>query len=301
MDSRPETGVAEELEPGLRRVLAGNASPMTHWGTNTYLVGQSQIAVIDPGPEDPAHFEALMAAIGSAAVSHILVTHAHRDHSGLVPALRAATGAPVLAFGAPRAGRSPLMKRLAANGLAGGGEGVDAGFRPDAELADGETVAGVGWALEVLHTPGHFAGHLSFRLGDAVLTGDHVMGWASTLISPPDGDLGAFLASCARLGGADHRVFHAGHGASIDAPRTRVEELVAHREGRTRAILSVLGDGPATIRQIVTRVYTETPDALHRAAARNVFAHLVDLVEQNRVTASPALTETAVFRISGSG
>ena len=157
MDDRPEPGQAAELEPGLRRVLAPNASPMTHWGTNTYLVGQTERALVDPGPDDPAHLAALLGAIGGARVGCILVTHAHRDHSAGVRPLAEATGAPVIAFGPPGAGRSAVMQALADAGLSGGGEGVDMGFAPDREIGDGGTVTVDGLTIEAIHTPGHFA------------------------------------------------------------------------------------------------------------------------------------------------
>jgi glyoxylase-like metal-dependent hydrolase (beta-lactamase superfamily II) len=293
--ARPDYGVAEELEPGLRRVLAPNPSPMTHWGTNTYLVGDRDVAVIDPGPDDPGHFAALMAALAGARVQAVLVTHAHLDHTPLAGRLARQTGAPVLAFGPPDAGRSPVMTRLAREGLAGGGEGVDAAFRPDGTLADGESLEFGGYRLDVLHTPGHFAGHLAFALGDIVLTGDHVMGWASTLVSPPDGDLAAFMATSARLRDRTDRVFHPGHGASVDDPAGRLDWLMAHRMSREAAILATLGSAPSLLRNITVRVYTDLAPPMLPAAERNVLAHLVDLVEKGVVRATPELSVSAGF------
>lgn len=295
MTQPPEPGVAEELEPGLRRVLAPNPSPMTHWGTNTYLLGTREIAVIDPGPDDPAHLAALRAAIGGARVSHILITHAHRDHSPLAPRLAAATGAPVLGFGPPEAGRSAVMKRLADEGLTGGGEGVDATFAPDATVADGDRIDGADWSLTAHWTPGHFAGHLAFAWEDRVFSGDVVMGWASTLISPPDGDVAAFMTSCAGLKALNARVFHAGHGAPITDPAERLDWLTDHRRQREAQILAALGPAPQDIGTLTRRIYTDTPPALLPAAARNVFAHLIDLAERSLVVAAPHLTETARF------
>ena len=173
---------------------------MTYWGTNTYVVGEGRVAVIDPGPADPAHLQAILDGLSKGEeVSHILVTHAHLDHSPLARPLSEATGAPVLAYGDALAGRSDVMAALVADGLTSGGEGVDAGFTPDETLTDGDMIQGDGWQLEALWTPGHFANHLCFALGDAVFTADHVMGWASSLVSPPDGDLTAFMASCRTL------------------------------------------------------------------------------------------------------
>ncbi len=232
---RPDPGRPVELEPGLRLVLAPNPSPMTHWGTNTYILGQSTVAVVDPGPDDSAHLAALRSALRGARVAAILVTHAHRDHSPLAPRLARETGAPVLAFGPPEAGRSPLMAALAAGGDLAGGEGVDTDFRPDATLSEGERVDAGDLVLDVLHTPGHFAGHLAFALGDAVLTGDHVMDWASTLVSPPDGDVASFMDTSARLRARRDRVFYPGHGTPDRDPAGRLDWLMAHCHGPLHA------------------------------------------------------------------
>lgn len=185
-DFDPEIGVAEILEPGLHRIVAPNPSPMTYRGTNTYLLGGSDIAVIDPGPDHPAHLEAILSALEPGQrVSHIIVTHTHLDHSPLARPLAERTGAEIWAFGDGTSGRSPIMQDLAQAGLMGGGEGVDHDFLPDYTLADGDVLRGDGWALEALHTPGHIGNHLCLAWGDACLTADHVMGWATSLVSPP--------------------------------------------------------------------------------------------------------------------
>lgn len=296
-DPPVETPIA--LAPGLARIVCNNPSPMTYRGTNTYLLGETDLAVIDPGPETPGHLEAILAALGPGQrISHILVTHAHVDHSPLARALAAETGAPVLAFGDWQAGRSPVMQKLAEAGLAGGGEGVDLGFTPDIELADGESVAGEGWSLRAIHTPGHYGNHISLAWGDTLFCGDHVMGWASSLVSPPDGDLTDFMASCARLRAESWSVFHPGHGAPITDPAARLDWLVAHREGREAEILAALAAGPATAYDLATRIYTETPPALIGAATRNVFAHLVDLIGKSRVIARPELSADARFELT---
>jgi glyoxylase-like metal-dependent hydrolase (beta-lactamase superfamily II) len=295
---RPDYGAAEELEPGLRRVLAPNPSPMTHWGTNTYIVGIGPLVVVDPGPEDPAHFAALRAAIGAARVEAVIVTHPHRDHSPLAPRLARACGAPVLGFGPPEAGRRPVMADLAARGGLGGGEGVDAEFRPDARIGEGDRIAAGGTVLEVLHTPGHFSGHLSFALGDAVLTGDHVMGWASTLVSPPDGDLASFRATSARLRARADRVFHPGHGAPVTDPAARLDWLVAHRAGREAAILQALARGPSTVEEIAALVYTDLAASMLVAAHRNVLAHLIDLAEKGIVLPETEPNACGRFRLA---
>ncbi len=291
-------GRAEVLEPGLRRVLAPNPSPMTLHGTNSYLLGEGDVAVIDPGPSDPTHLAALLAALAPGErVSHIFVTHAHLDHSPLARPLAEATGAPVLAFGDARAGRSATMTRLAAQGALAGGEGVDAGFVPDIELADGEEITGNGWTLRTLHTPGHFGNHLSFLWNGAAFCGDHVMGWASSLISPPDGDMGAYMASLERLAASGAERLHSGHGDPIPDAPARIAELVRHRRDREAAIRAALEAGPADATSLASRIYTDTPAALIPAATRNVFAHLIDMMEKSIVEPDAPLAPDARFAL----
>lgn len=286
----------QELEPGIRRIVAPNPSPMTLHGTNCYVIGTGAVAVVDPGPADPGHIAAILAGLAPGErVSHILVTHAHLDHSPGARLLAEATGAPVLAFGPPHAGRSPVMADLAARGIAGGGEGVDRAFAPDAVLPDGAVLAHGDWSVTALHTPGHFCNHLCFAVGDAVLSGDHVMGWASTLISPPDGDLGDYFRALAKLDGLGARVLYPGHGAPVDAPAARIAELAAHRRDRSAQILAALAQGPATVAELTARIYTDTPPALIPAAARNVLAHLIEMTSQNEVAPQGALHPEARF------
>lgn len=295
-DFDPPIGMPVRLTDGLRRIVAGNPSPMTYRGTNTYLLGEGDIAVIDPGPALGAHMEAILAALGpSERITHIFVTHSHVDHSPLAAPLSKATGAPVLAFGDSRAGRSAAMQRLAAAGLTGGGEGVDIGFAPDITFAHGQSIAGESWELTALHTPGHFGNHLSFQWGDALFCGDLVMGWASSLVSPPDGDLTDFMSSCESLRTQDWSVFHSGHGAPITAPGARLDWLLEHRRTREAQILGALEAGPAIPAALTAQIYTDTPAALLPAAERNVFAHLVDLTVRERVSATPTLAANALF------
>lgn len=293
----PPVGEAEVLQAGLRRVLAPNPSPMTFRGTNTYVLGERGLCVIDPGPDSDAHLAAILAAVGEGQViTHVVVTHAHVDHSPLAARLAAQAGCKVWAFGGPQAGRSAVMDDLAARGMAGGGEGVDASFAPDVVVADGDVIQGDDWALEVIHTPGHFGNHIALAWEDTCFVGDHVMGWASSLVSPPDGDLTDFMESCAKLRARAWRVFHAGHGAPIEDPHGRLDWLMAHRQGREAEILAALQDGEDTAEGLARRIYTETPAALLPAATRNVFAHLVDLVGKNRVAARGELHVEAVFQ-----
>ncbi|QYK41093.1 MAG: MBL fold metallo-hydrolase [Paracoccaceae bacterium] len=282
----------------LRRVVAPNPSALTGQGTNTWLVGHGEVIVIDPGPQIPAHLDAILSALSPGeTVARILVTHAHSDHSPLARDLSRITGAPVCGFGPPDAGRSAIMRDLAAAGFSGGGEGVDPAFAPDILLAEGDTVTAGAVTLRTLHIPGHFAGHLAFAWDDRLFSGDHVMGWATTLVSPPDGDMGAYMASLERLAAGSWARFHTGHGDDVTSPLARLAELAAHRRGREAAILMALRDGPADLAALTTRVYADTAPALHRAAARNAFAHLIDLWSRDRITARPQLATDAVFAL----
>ena len=296
-DFDPPIGIAETLEPGLRRIVAPNPSPMTYRGTNTYLIGTKGLAVIDPGPLSDAHLAAILAAVGpDQQITHIIVTHTHLDHSPLARPLAQACGAPVYAFGDAAAGRSAVMQQLAQSGLIGGGEGIDVDFAPDHLIRDGGMIPGDDWQLEAFHTPGHIGNHMSFGWNDTCFTADHVMGWASSLVSPPDGDLTDFMASCARLQQRSWRLFYPGHGAPVDAPAARLDWLIAHRNGRETAILDVLSGGPATASAIAARVYADTPAALLGAATRNVLAHLIDLNGKSLATPMGELHADATFK-----
>lgn len=296
-DFNPTPGQPDVLAPGLKRILAPNPSPMTYRGTNTYILGQDAMAVIDPGPANEAHLEAILAA-ARGRISHILVTHAHLDHSPLARPLAEETGAPIYAFGPAEAGRSTVMAQLAQAGHAGGGEGIDAVFEPDETLKDGAMLEGYGWSLEAIHTPGHIGNHLCFAWNNSCFTADHVMGWASSLVSPPDGDLTDFMRSCAKLSARDWSVFYPGHGPPVTEPAARLDWLVNHRLGREQAILDGLTRGPATARQLAEVIYADTPAALLDAAERNVLAHLIDLTGRKRVVPEGELTAKAAFTLS---
>lgn len=299
-DFNPPTGTAITLAPSLRRIVAPNPSPMTYRGTNTYLLGTRGIAVIDPGPDIPDHLEAIMEALEPGqTISHIIVTHSHIDHSPLARPLAARCGAPILAFGGSVAGRSAVMKTLALSGMAGGGEGIDTDFTPDETVGDGDRVKGDGWELEVIHTPGHLGNHIALAWNDACFTADHVMGWATSLVSPPDGDLTDFMASCRRLRSREWSVFHPGHGAPIEKPQDRLDWLIHHRLGREAEILSFLSEHPATASDLAARIYTEVPPALLPAAERNVFAHLVDLTVRKIVSPTDTLSAHGTFQHNG--
>lgn len=274
---------------------------MTLWGTNSFILGETEVVIVDPGPSDPSHLEALLRAVAGRPVRAILVTHSHLDHSALCLNLRSATGAPVMAFGPSGSGRREHMQALADHGLSGGGEGVDPSFQPDARIGDGERIRIDGEDIEAIWTPGHMSNHLSFAWQNAVLCGDVVMGWSSTLISPPDGDLTEFSASCARLKARSEPVFHPAHGATIFDPIKRIDDLVAHRRTREMQICHALRDhGPQTAQEVMARVYTDTPQHLRPAATRNVLAHLIDLVQRGDAHAAPKLSTDAWFVLADS-
>ena len=270
------TTAPKQLAPGLIRLIAPNPSPMTYWGTNTYILNDGQTAVVDPGPQNNSHLEQILTVSGGK-VDVILVTHSHLDHSPLAADLSAVTGAPVLAFGGTKAGQSPLMAALEATGDVLGGEGLDMDFCPDSALADGQEVDFGDHGITAIHTPGHLSNHMCFQWRDHLFSGDHVMDWASSMVSPPDGDLGDFMRSCEKL--LDHHAtrFHPGHGDPVLAPIDRVHRLIKHRKMRGAQILSALGRTPKTPTDVAREIYTDVNPALLGAAARNVFAHLIDL------------------------
>ncbi len=268
----------DEVAPGIRRLLAPNPSAFTFTGTQTYVVGTHDVAVIDPGPDDPAHVAHLLEALGDEKVTSILVTHTHRDHSPASRPLAAATGAPII-------GCAPLA-------IPDDGPRADASFdfdyAPDVVLADGGRVAGDDWTLEAVATPGHTSNHLCFAWPErgALFTGDHIMGWSTTIVSPPDGDMAAYMASLERLLGRDDRVFYPTHGPAITEPKAHVRALIAHRKMREVQILAALQDGEGIITDMVPMLYREADPGLFPAAARSVLAHLLDLEARGRVTRS---------------
>lgn len=276
-------------EPDLRMLRAHNPSPMTGDGTNTYIVGRGTVCIIDPGPQDDVHLHAIMAALDPGEhVACILVTHSHLDHSPLARPLAHRTGARIMAYGDSLAGRSPIMSRLAAQNMAGGGEGVDTGFRPDELLQDNQAIVVGAEQLRAIWTPGHMANHMCFEWRGAVFSGDHVLGWTTSLVSPPDGDLSAYMQSLDKLEALNARRLYPGHGAPIDQPKARLETLRNHRYQREAEIIAELDKGAREIPQLVARIYADIPAHLHAAAARNVHAHLIHLWENGEVSASPA-------------
>ena len=263
------TGVAEALDPLVARVLAPNPSPYTYTGTQTYVVGTTDVAVIDPGPDEPEHLGALMKAIAGRPVIAIACTHTHRDHSPAAAPLKALTGAPII-------GCAPLS-------LADAGPRADAAFdgdyMPDRVLADGETLTGEGWTLEAVATPGHTSNHLCYALREskALFTGDHVMGWSTTVVAPPDGDMADYMASLEKLMGRDDRVYYPAHGPAVEKPQRFVRGLIGHRKQREGQILRLLAADTGAIPDMVARMYAGLDPRLIGAAGRSVLAHLLDL------------------------
>lgn len=266
-------GQVQQVAPGVRRVLCGNPGPFTFRGTNTWIIGHgASVAVLDPGPQDAAHLAAILQATAGERISHILVSHTHRDHSPGVAALQAATGAPSHGFG-------PHMTPPDQ-----GGEGGDHGFHPDVTLPDGAAVEGDGWRLGAIHTPGHCANHLCFALeGTGILfSADHVMSWSTTVVSPPDGDMAAYMRSLARLAARDDRLYLPGHGPPLPGPAPFVAALAAHRREREAMVEAALrAAGRATAQELVPPVYGPALDPrLVPAAARSLLAHLVKLAAE---------------------
>ncbi len=294
MSEMPPVGTAVPLAEGLVSVLAPNASPMTYWGTNSYILGHESVAIIDPGPAHPDHLQALLHAIGTRPVSHIFVTHSHLDHSPLAKPLADKTNAPILAYGDSTTGRSNIMSELAKTGLIGGGEGVDHDFRPDICLKDGETISGDGWRLTATHTPGHFGNHLTYLWGEDAFTGDHLMGWATSLVSPPDGDLTDFMASCRKLLKYPIKQGFCGHGAPIENVQNRLNTLISHREGREQDIRAALTE-PMTAQDLTALIYTDVGPQLLPMAERNVLAHLIDLLGRKLVAPEGPLSAYSKF------
>ncbi len=264
------TGLLIRLSPLVERVLAPNPSPFTYTGTQTYLVGMSDLAVIDPGPDDLNHLAALDAAIAGRSVAVILCTHTHRDHSPAARPLSERTGAPII-------GCAPLT-------LDDDGPRADAAFdadyRPDRILEDGEIVAGDGWTLEAVATPGHTSNHLCFALAEerALFTGDHVMGWSTSVISPPDGDMTDYMRSMQRLADRDDAVYYPAHGDSVENPQRLVRGMMGHRKQREGQIIRFLErNGQSAIPDMVAEMYKGIDPRLHGAAGRSVLAHLIDL------------------------
>src|SRR5262247_2852803 len=288
-------GRVEEVVPGVRRVLANNPSPFTFKGTVSYIVGRGRVAIIDPGPLDEAHIAALLAAVRGETVTHIFVTHTHRDHSPAVPRIKAATGAVVLAEGPHRPAR-PLhvgeAPRLDASN--------DTDFRPDRALHDGEVIAGPGWTIEAVATPGHTANHMAFALkeADLLFSGDHVMAWSTPVVAPPDGAMSDYMASLHKLARRSEPIYLPGHGGIVREAPAFVQHYIRHRQGREASILHRLAKGEADIPTIVRAIYIGLDARLIKAAGLSVLAHLEDLVTRQLVVTDGAPSIDGRYRVA---
>jgi len=282
-DFAPVAGRVDRISPLVRRLVCNNPGPFTFTGTNSYIIGNGEVAVIDPGPDNDEHWAALTAALAGETVSHILVTHTHRDHSPLAKRLKELTGAPTLAFGPHGSGQAARARGIGGPLLDASG---DLDFSPDIALADGATVTGRDFAITAVFTPGHTSNHMAFRLDDeqALFSGDHVMSWATSVIAPPDGHMAQYMASLRRLLGGGDRVYWPGHGPGRAEPQGLVRAILAHRQMREAAVLERIRSGDKTIPAIVARIYATVDPRLHGAAALSTLAHIEHLVEQGMVS-----------------
>jgi glyoxylase-like metal-dependent hydrolase (beta-lactamase superfamily II) len=286
-------GRAEQLSPLVRRILCDNPGPFTFKGTVTYVVGKDRVAIIDPGPDDPRHIAAVLEAVKGETVEAILVTHTHRDHSPATAAIKAATGAPVYAEGPHRAARPLNLGET--NVLDASG---DKDFVPDIAVKDGDVVSGTGWTIESVFTPGHTANHMAFALREeeTLFSGDHVMAWSTSIVAPPDGAMGDYMASLDKLRGREETLFWPGHGGPVREPAKFMRALSHHRKLREAAIMKRLSVGDRQIPEIVAAIYEGIDPRLKSAAGLSVFAHLEDLVAKGLATSDGAPSLTGVFR-----
>ena len=286
-----EYGVSAAVSPNIRRVVANNPSPFTLYGTGTYILGRGNVAVIDPGPADPEHIEALLAATRGETITHLLVTHTHADHSPGCALLRESCDAATYGYGPHGAGK--LEEGVVVE------EGGDMDFDPDVQVRDGQVIEGDGWSVECVYTPGHTSNHICYQLREerALFSGDHVMGWSTSIVSPPDGDMQNYMASLELLLERDDALYWPTHGPAITAPKPHVEAFIAHRVEREDQIKACLSDGVPRIREMVPTMYADLPEFMYPAAARSVFAAMVYLVERGEVTCRGAIAVDAEYAL----
>ena len=291
-------GTPARLSPRIRRVVARNPGPFTFRGTGTYIVGSGAVAVIDPGPADAEHIRSILRAVAGETITHVLVTHTHLDHSPGCRLLAAHCDAPTYGFG-PHGGGAVAAGEAVE-------EGADRDFVPDVAVADGDRLTGGDWSIDCIHTPGHTSNHMCYALREerALFTGDHVMAWSTSVISPPDGSMGSYLASLERLLARDDAIYWPTHGPAAREPQALVRAFLAHRRQREEQILACLrsargiGEGACGIEEMVARMYADTPQVLHPAAARSVFATLAHLVERGDVACAGEPALDSAFRLA---
>ena len=281
----------ETIAPGIRRLVAENPSPFTLHGTGTYIIGQGKVAVIDPGPADSAHIEALVKGLKGETITHVLVTHTHMDHSPGCALLREHTDAPTYAYGPHGAGKLESGVQVE--------EGGDMDFAPDVLAKDGDIIEGEGWSVECVYTPGHTSNHLCFQYREqkALFTGDHVMGWSTSIISPPDGDMGDYLKSLDKLLQRDDEIYWPTHGPSIEDPKSFVKKFIEHRQEREDQITDCLKRGLSTIEVMVPDMYDGLPEFMYPAAARSVLAAMEHMANKGTISTDGAITLDAVYRL----
>lgn len=287
-----EYGTPQQVSPLIRRVVAHNPGPFTFLGTGVYIIGHGDVAVIDPGPDQPGHLDVLLKAVEGERVTHIFVTHGHMDHSPAARPLAAATGAVIYgAEGEPIPTESEVRMEA----------GDDLSFRPDVPVADGQTIIGAGWTIQAVFTPGHTSRHVAYALKEenALFSGDHIMGWSTTVISPPDGDMAAYFRSLEKVRDADYATLWPTHGPPIDRDvRGFVQAYIDHRRAREAQILQALRDGPISIRAMVPKLYADVDPRLHPAACHSVLAHMVQLEAEGRVRTPGAVTIDAIYALA---
>lgn len=289
---------AIKLQDGLMRLTAPNPSPMTYKGTNTYILGQKELIIIDPGPNSKTHLRNLLEVIPpNAKVTHILVTHSHLDHSELAPTLSKIVNAPTFAFGRALDGQSNNMKNICKMGLVSESFGIDMEFVPHYFLQVKEKIISSEWEIVVHHTPGHLCNHVCYQYFDILFTGDHVMEWSTSVISPPEGDVSQFINSCKEINKLQCQKFYPGHGLPVENPSGRIAELIEHRKKREIEIHNFLINNEATISQITKNVYLDIDQKLLSVASRNVKAHLIDLIIKKQVKVDDLSSDNAIFSL----
>ena len=291
-------GTSVKLQDGLIRLTAPNPSPMTYNGTNTYILGKKELIVIDPGPNSKSHLRNLIEVIPSKSkVTHILITHSHLDHSELAHELSRILDAPTFAYGKALDGQSKQMNNLVKMGLKYEAIGVDHSFKPDYFLMDQEKLVSSEWEIIAHHTPGHLSNHICYQYFDYLFTGDHIMDWSTSVISPPEGDISQFMNSCKKLCKLHWKKFYPGHGFPVESPNQRLRELMHHRMTREAEIINILTETEATISQITKSVYFDINKNLITVASRNVKAHLIDLIIKKQVQVDDISSDNALFSL----
>lgn len=287
-----EYGKCDQVSPLIRRIVAENPGPFTYTGTGTYIIGRGRVAVVDPGPMLESHLNALKSELGGETVTHILITHTHADHSPLAAPLKDWSGARTYAYGPHGAGKAEQGVRIE--------EGGDMAFVPDVTVRHGDVIEGDGWSVECVFTPGHTSNHMAFALREekALLCGDHVMGWSTTVVSPPDGDMGSYMASLQLLLERDDESLWPTHGPPVTDPKPFIRAYIAHRENRNRQITDCLGRGIGLIPEMVKVMYADVDPGLHPAAALSVFAHLKHMVETGQAACEGTPALDSVYRLN---